>query len=110
MGDSEAAGEVRGVVVPDAGADVLHAPVCLAQQPPRLGHPSLGDPLHHGAARAFPDRRGEVAGGEVDGGGHILEEDGFGIVFLYVNLNAESFLLTSRIPTRSAQSTGRNRP
>ena len=49
MGDLEAAGEVPGVVVLDLGADALHALVCLDQQPPRLGHPWFGDPLHHSA-------------------------------------------------------------
>ena len=55
-------GEVGGVVVPYAGTDVLHALVGLDQQPSRLRHAPLGDPLYHGAARALLNHGGEVAG------------------------------------------------
>jgi hypothetical protein len=56
--------------------------------------------------RAFPDRRGEVAGGEVDSGGHILEGDGFGIVSLHVSehlASVGSFLARMPSTTSSAK-------
>jgi hypothetical protein len=41
--------------------------------------------LHHGAARAFPEHGGKVAGREANGDDYLFEGDGFGVVFLYAD-------------------------
>jgi hypothetical protein len=80
--------------------DLCHRQVCLGQEVPRLLKAALGDPLLHRASRLAPDDGGQVARGEADRPGHVLERNGIPVALFYAaeDLGEHGLVVEPEIP------------
>ncbi len=83
MRGAEPPHEVARLAVPDAAGDLGDGEVGVGEQPPRLPHPPLGDPLLHGPAGAPPDHRREVPGREADRVRDVAQRDRLAVARLH---------------------------
>ncbi|HEX3750547.1 MAG TPA: hypothetical protein VHW06_08290 [Streptosporangiaceae bacterium] len=74
--------EEAGLPVAGPGGHGLDGEVGLAQQPPGLGHPPLGDPPLHAAPGLAADHGGQVPGRQPDLGRHRRQRDRLAVVRL----------------------------
>jgi hypothetical protein len=72
---AETADEVARVAVTDPARDLADGQLRIGEQPSRLPHPPLSDPLLHGAPGAPADDRGQVPGRETDRVRNVSQRD-----------------------------------
>src|SRR5215208_2226533 len=83
VGAPEGPHKVARLPIANPPANLLNRTVALDQQPARLCHAPLGDPLLHRASRLAPEDRGEVASREAHRPRHVPKRDGFVVAILY---------------------------
>src|SRR6202012_818566 len=66
-------GEIAGIGDPDSPGDIVNRQLGLRQQQTRFGHPTVDDPLLHGAPGATAHHGGQVSRCHRQLGGHVTK-------------------------------------